>query len=100
MIQGLNVVGLRRAGVAAPARDAIKRAYRLLYREGLSLPKALQAIGAGDVPPDVRALIEFVSASKRGIAFGLASDDGEEDAPPDARHAETLLPKTRKARNG
>ena len=32
VIQGINVVGLRRAGLAAPVREEIKRAYKLLYR--------------------------------------------------------------------
>src|SRR3982750_3025747 len=42
--RGLNLVGLRRAGMTAAQIQSLKRAYRLLYREGLKLEDALARI--------------------------------------------------------
>ena len=71
VIQGLNVVGMRRAGFSAATREEIKRAYKLLYREGLSVPRALEAIEQACAGDDVKRLVAFVRASTRGICAGL-----------------------------
>ena len=71
VIQGLNVVGLRRAGLAASVREEIKRAYKLLYREGLNVSHALEAIKRECSSAEVQALVTFVKGSKRGICAGL-----------------------------
>lgn len=77
--QGVNVVGLRRAGISRAVRMEIKRAYKILYREGRLLPEALAAIEAELRSDECRQLVEFVRASKRGIASVAGSDDGDED---------------------
>ena len=74
VIQGVNVVGLRRAGFSAAARDEIKRAYRLLYREGLNVPHALEAIERECQSAEVKHLVEFVRASHRGICAGIGEE--------------------------
>ncbi len=66
----LNVVGLRRAGLAQPHRRALRRAFALLYLRGLPVSAAAQAIAAelgGD--PYVMHLLEFLRSGshKRGI---------------------------------
>jgi UDP-N-acetylglucosamine acyltransferase len=63
----VNLVGLRRAGFDAKKVAAIKRAYRLLYREGLRLEIALERIEAEIEGPEARELAAFVRGSKRGI---------------------------------
>lgn len=65
-VVGPNVVGLRRAGVQAPARAAIKRAYKALCRTGLPLGEVLADL-EGDETPEVKELVAFVKASKRGV---------------------------------
>ena len=85
VIQGINVVGLRRANIAAPVRETIRQAYKLLYREGLSVPHAVAEIRKLASSPELEALVSFIEASKRGICAGSALE-GAEDA------AETLLP--------
>jgi UDP-N-acetylglucosamine acyltransferase len=65
--RGLNVVGLRRAGVTAPELLTLKEAYRLLLRSGLGLEAALAAMGALR-DPLVDEMIAFVRTSKRGFA--------------------------------
>ena len=63
---GLNVVALRRAGVGADARRALKSAYRILLRSGLPLATALEEM-AGLSDPLVDEMIAFVRGSKRGF---------------------------------
>jgi len=86
VIQGLNVVGLRRAGMTAPVREDIKRAYRFLYREGLNVPHALEVMARECSSPEVSALAEFVKASKRGICAGIGAE-------AEAGEEESLLPR-------
>lgn len=66
----LNAVGLTRASVPAANRRALKRAFVLLYRSGLSVPTSLKRIEVelGD-DPYVRELIAFIATSshERGI---------------------------------
>ncbi|HOM83319.1 MAG TPA: acyl-ACP--UDP-N-acetylglucosamine O-acyltransferase [Armatimonadota bacterium] len=64
---GLNVVGLRRAGVTAEVREQLKEAYRLLYRAGLNLQQAVERIQA-EVPPSEERdyLVSFLLAVPTG----------------------------------
>ncbi len=66
-VRGLNVIGMRRANISAENREAVKRAYRLLYRSGLNLPHALEAVQSEPMCEEVRLIVEFVQQSKRGI---------------------------------
>ena len=64
---GLNMVGLKRAGFSHSEVQALKTAYRLLYRSNLKLDDALTRIEA-EVPTEhTRHLIAFIRGSKRGI---------------------------------
>jgi UDP-N-acetylglucosamine acyltransferase len=65
----INKVGLERNGVAEPAQAALKQAYKMLFREGLTIPNALAKIES-DLPPlaELRRLADFVRASERGIS--------------------------------
>jgi UDP-N-acetylglucosamine acyltransferase len=65
---GINSEGLRRRGFSADQILGLKRAYRTLYRAGLSLEDARRDLEAqATACPPVRALVEFLDASKRGI---------------------------------
>lgn len=65
----VNKVGLERNGVSEAAQGAIRQAFKLLFREGLTIPNALARIEA-EVPrlPEVNHLLDFVRTSKRGIS--------------------------------
>jgi UDP-N-acetylglucosamine acyltransferase len=64
---GLNKVGLRRAGFTSADIKPIKAAYQLLYRSKLKLDEALHRIET-DIPTEhTLHLVEFVRRSKRGI---------------------------------
>jgi len=65
--KGLNLVGLRRAGLTRADIEALKNAYRILYRSGLKLEEALAKIESEVDSEHARHLVEFVRSSKRGI---------------------------------
>jgi UDP-N-acetylglucosamine acyltransferase len=66
---GINSEGLRRRGFAPQTIQAIKRAYRTLYRSGLSLEDAKRQLEAdAQSCPEIKLLLEFLAVSKRGIA--------------------------------
>jgi UDP-N-acetylglucosamine acyltransferase len=65
---GINSEGLRRRGFSADAIARVKRAYRTLYRAGLGLEEARRELAAQAADcVEVRALLEFVEQSKRGV---------------------------------
>lgn len=65
---GINSEGLRRRGFRPEAIDALKRAYRTLYRSSLSLEEAKgQLHTQASVCPEVALLAEFLAGSTRGI---------------------------------
>jgi UDP-N-acetylglucosamine acyltransferase len=65
---GLNIRGLRRRGFSEKVIQALRGAYRCLYREELKLDQALKELDriAGSVE-EVATLSKFVRASGRGI---------------------------------
>lgn len=67
--RGLNIIGLKRAGVSLGVRENLKKAFKILLNSGLSIPNALKKIKE-EVPPgkEIAHLIEFVRSSERGIA--------------------------------
>ena len=71
LVRGVNIVGLRRAGVPAAARLLLQRAYKILYRSGHSPGRALERIRAELGPSEyLDRLVEFIASSKRGILPG------------------------------
>ncbi len=68
VVLGTNTVGLRRAGIGARERTELRECYRVLYRQGLPLPQAVERV-AEIVQTDVgRRLLDFLrSPSRRGI---------------------------------
>ncbi len=67
-IHGINYVGLKRAGIDSSVTNALKKAYKILFREGLNTPNALKKIES-ELPDikQIRHFVEFARASKRGI---------------------------------
>jgi UDP-N-acetylglucosamine acyltransferase len=65
----INKVGLERNGVAEETQAALKQAYKILFREGLTIPNALSKIESSLPPlPELRRLVDFTRASERGIS--------------------------------
>jgi UDP-N-acetylglucosamine acyltransferase len=80
--RGVNVVGLRRAGIGAAERRALRDAYRILYRSGLAPRRALERLRE-EMPlvGSVKTLVEFIEGGKRPIVGGpRGAGDGTDDA--------------------
>jgi UDP-N-acetylglucosamine acyltransferase len=66
--RGINAEGLKRRGFTPDAVAALKRAYKTLYKSGLTLAEAKAEIGRQAVEtPEVRPLVDFLAGSTRGI---------------------------------
>ncbi len=65
----LNKVGLDRNGVSEEAQAALKQAFRLLFREGLTVSNAVARIET-EVPlqSEIQHLLQFVRESERGLS--------------------------------
>jgi len=69
---GINSEGLRRRGFSSTRVNAIRRAYRVLYKSGLTLDEArarlaADAAEAGEAAEDLGALVDFLRGVTRGI---------------------------------
>ena len=65
---GLNVVGMRRAGLTAKDRGEIKQAFNLVYLSGLNTSQALDKAATMTFGAPAREFLDFVARSrKRGI---------------------------------
>jgi len=65
---GINKVGLKRRGFSDEAIRAILSAYKLLIRSHRPREEVLAAVQPlADLYPEVKLLVDFVVASKRGI---------------------------------
>lgn len=65
---GINTEGLKRRGYSAKSQQAIRNAYRTLYKRGLRLHEALDTLASeAGSEPAVEAFISFIKASERGI---------------------------------
>ena len=65
----INKIGLERNGVSDEAQIALRQAYKILFREGLTMSNALARIET-EVPPlpEIKYLVNFVKSSERGIS--------------------------------
>ena len=75
-LAGLNLVGLRRAGMPEEERSEIKRLYRLLFRRGGPLSGALEEAARTASTPAGRELIGFMESGSRGICRRLRRAGG------------------------
>lgn len=67
-LHGLNRVGLRRHGHSEKAIAMLKRAYRLIFRIGITLNEAIERVKAEiDQTPEVTRFMDFIKSSQRGI---------------------------------
>jgi UDP-N-acetylglucosamine acyltransferase len=65
----INKVGLERNGIGMETQASLKSAYKILFREGLTISNALLRIEAELAPsPELLHLVGFVRQSERGIS--------------------------------
>ena len=69
---GINVEGLRRRGFSAEAISALREAYKIVYRRGLSLDEARAELKARQqsepgVAEPLQVFLDFLDVASRGI---------------------------------
>jgi len=65
----INKVGMERNGISEEAQAALKQAYKILFREGLTISNALTRIEAElSTLPEIQHLVDFTRRSERGIS--------------------------------
>ena len=72
-VRGLNVVGMRRAGMTAAQRQHVRRAYTILFRSGLNVSQAVARLRDAAANDEVRVWLEFIAASTRGLCASRRS---------------------------
>ena len=86
---GLNIIGMRRAGLSSEERMEIKRLYRMLFRSKKNFSQAVAEASQHNWGPTATLMLDFVRTSKRGVCSDTSrrlnsnsnsdSDPGSED---------------------
>lgn len=88
LLAGVNVVGLRRAGVPRADITAIRRAYREAFRPGLTREDVLRILDdLSASSPLVVELAEFIRGTKRGYCHRRLEQRAD---GPHAEHADAI----------
>ena len=71
---GVNIEGMKRRGFSRPQIDAVRGAYKTIYRNGLTLEEAKAALlkeqgtlSEDEGAADIGAMLTFLDNAKRGI---------------------------------
>lgn len=78
-ICGLNIIGLRRAGLSPEERLGLKRLYLLLFRSGKNLSDALATARETFTRPAAKVMLDFIAATKRGVCADTGMSRGLEE---------------------
>lgn len=66
--RGINIEGMRRRGFTGEQIAAVRRAYKILYRQGLTMQAALTELrGRLEAHPELGQLLASLEQSRRGI---------------------------------
>ena len=77
-ICGLNIVGLRRAGLNADERLELKRLYRALFRSGKNTREAVAEAQNTFTSSAAKTMLTFVASAKRGVCADSSTQRGEQ----------------------
>ena len=67
-VKGINTEGLRRRGFTSEQITRVRRAYKALYRESLTLEEATARITEmAATAPEIEVLRDFLNSAERGI---------------------------------
>ena len=73
---GVNVVGLRRTGFSPEQRRDVQRAFRTLYRSGITFRQAVDKLAETVTTDAGRRILDFLrEPSRRGIARGPRGEE-------------------------
>jgi UDP-N-acetylglucosamine acyltransferase len=80
-LRGINVVGLKRAGISSKSIHALRHAFTALFGARQNLKLAIERLEkSGDLEPEVVEMVDFIRASKRGVAFGPIDSQAADDS--------------------
>jgi len=65
--RGINLEGLRRHGFSAESLARLRRAYKILYRSGLRLEEAIEALELEGSHVELQELTRFLRSSRRSV---------------------------------
>lgn len=77
-IVGLNVVGMRRAGLTVEDRKQVKQAFNILYRSGMNVTDAAIKLKETFKSGPALEFYSFIESSERGICGGTSSSVDED----------------------
>lgn len=82
ILNGINIVGLRRCGVDAATRTEIRRAFQLVFRSQKTVREAIAEARLSEWKPEALEFFDFIASSKRGCGSSRRSgqhlgDDSE-----------------------
>ncbi|RJP38977.1 MAG: acyl-ACP--UDP-N-acetylglucosamine O-acyltransferase [Desulfobacteraceae bacterium] len=67
-LHGINKVGLQRRGFSPETVSQLKKAYRIIFRIGLTVKEAVDRVLAEvDNTPEVLKLVDFMNSTQRGV---------------------------------
>ncbi|MBT8075470.1 MAG: acyl-ACP--UDP-N-acetylglucosamine O-acyltransferase, partial [Gammaproteobacteria bacterium] len=67
-VKGINSEGLKRRGFTSEQITQVRRAYKAIYRESLSLEQAIEKLtGMAVDSSEIRPLVDFLKTAERGI---------------------------------
>lgn len=64
---GINYEGLKRRGFSKEAMQALRNAYKVVFRKGLNLQEAITQLEAQEPIPELQVFIDSIKNSQRGI---------------------------------
>jgi len=68
-IYGLNKIGLDRAGISSKAQSLLKKAFKVLFAEGLLISNAVKKVEKEiELIDEIKHLLDFIKSSDRGMA--------------------------------
>lgn len=76
---GLNVIGMRRAGLTPPVRLELRRIYHAIFRSGLGLREAVASAGPLAESEWGSRMMEFARNSRRGLVSERRSPEEQRD---------------------
>jgi len=69
LVSGINAIGLKRAGFSAETRMEIKRAFKLVYREGFNISQSIEESKKQSWGSEAQYFLDFIAtAKKRGVS--------------------------------
>jgi UDP-N-acetylglucosamine acyltransferase len=76
---GLNVVGLRRAGVSTEDRAELKRLYKFIFRDGRNLRAAVTEARGKFSSTVAKQFLDFIATAKRSVCSDVAQHNHHEE---------------------